>query len=144
MKGTPAELLEFSGYILTDDRPDWDAWGTWLAAAVSLRGDCRRMRVGAVLLDHNHRVIGAGYNGSPPGGPSCLKGECPRAFSDVPPGSSYDTGPGACIAVHAEFNAIMDAGLRLVRGSTMYVTYPPCSGCSRVIEGAGIARVVTP
>lgn len=123
-------------------RPGWDEWGLWLAAAVSLRGDCLRRRVGAVLLDSHHRIVGAGYNGSPPGGPSCLAGGCPRAFSGVGPGSSYDTGPGRCIALHAEFNAIVDAGLRLVRGTTMYVTETPCVGCDRLIQGSGIEKVV--
>lgn len=60
------------------DRPDWQPWALGIAKAVSERGDCTRRRVGAVLLDTNHRIIGAGYNGTEPGGPSCLKGECPR------------------------------------------------------------------
>ena len=60
------------------DRISFDAWALGLAEAVSLRGDCTRRQVGAVLLDRDHRVIGAGYNGTWPGGPSCLKGECPR------------------------------------------------------------------
>lgn len=61
-------------------RPDFDAWALGIAEAVSLRGDCTRRRVGAVLLDTQHRLIGAGYNGSWPGGPSCLKGDCPRGL----------------------------------------------------------------
>lgn len=60
------------------ERPGWDEWAMGIARAVSLRGDCTRRRVGAVLLDARHRVIGCGYNGGPSGGPSCLKGECPR------------------------------------------------------------------
>ena len=59
-------------------RPDWDSWGLGVARAVSLRGDCTRRQVGACILDADHRIIGAGFNGTWPGGPSCLKGECPR------------------------------------------------------------------
>jgi dCMP deaminase len=59
-------------------RPDFDSWALGIAEAVSLRGDCTRRRVGAVLLDQDHRLIGAGYNGTQPGGPSCLAGDCPR------------------------------------------------------------------
>lgn len=125
-------------------RPDWDEWGIWLAAAVSLRADCRRRRVGAVLLDEWHRVVGQGYNGSAPGGPSCLAGHCPRSSSDAPPLSSYDTGPGACIAVHAELNAVLDAGLVRSRGTAMYCTDEPCPGCEKIIRGAGVSRVVWP
>jgi len=125
-------------------RPDWDEWGMWLAAAVSLRGDCRRARVGAVILDENHRIVGQGYNGAAPGGPSCLAGDCPRAFTDVPPGSSYDTGQGACIATHAELNALLDAGVVRARGGVMYVMCKPCDGCTKIIRSAGIDRVMWP
>lgn len=61
----------------------------------------------------------------------------------VTPGSSYDTGAGACIALHAEQNAILRAGLEC-RGATLYITDKPCDGCARLIEGSGIARVVFP
>lgn len=60
------------------ERPDWSDWALGIAEAISLRGDCTRRRVGALLLDTRHRIIGAGYNGTAPGGKSCLKGECPR------------------------------------------------------------------
>lgn len=62
---------------------------------------------------------------------------------EVLPGSSYDTGPGACIALHAEQNAIIRAGLE-ARGATLYITHPPCDGCARLIEGAGIVKVIYP
>jgi dCMP deaminase len=59
-------------------------------------------------------------------------------------GSSYDTGPGACIAVHAEANALLYAGVDGCKGSTLYVTCAPCDGCDRLICASGIARVVYP
>lgn len=144
MSGTPEELEEFSGYIFTADRPDWDEWAMWIAAAVSLRGDCLRARVGAIIMDQHHRIVGQGYNGTAPDGASCLKGACPRALTDLPPGSSYDTGPGACIATHAELNALLDAGVVRARGAVMYVTCQPCEGCPKIIRSAGIDRVVWP
>jgi dCMP deaminase len=144
VRGTPEELLEFSGYIFTNDRPDWDEWGLWIAAAVALRADCRRLRVGSVLMDSHHRIVGQGYNGAAPGGPSCLKGQCPRAFSDVASGSSYDTGPGACIATHAEQNALLDAGLVRARGTVVYVTEHPCQGCFKIMGTAQVSKVVWP
>lgn len=59
-------------------RPDRDAWhldGTcWLARM----GDCTRRQVGALIVGPDKRFWGMGYNGSYPGGPSCLAGECPR------------------------------------------------------------------
>lgn len=179
------------------DRPDWHTWALGIAEAVSLRGDCTRRRVGAILLDGRHRVFGAGYNGTEPGGKSCLKGECPRGrhymvaepyaqkcdtrkqhntmwtgifdmCSDcsflfkcgcgkewngeagcedsVAPGSSYDTGPGACHASHAEQNALADVESRYrLDGATMFVTQPPCDGCVRQIRNTTrVARVVWP
>lgn len=78
----------------------------------------------------------------------------------VEPGSSYDTGAGSCIAVHAELNALLYADRDKCEGATMYiaaVTYQvrdgqvrdvqrtsgaPCDGCMRAIKGAGIARAV--
>lgn len=120
-------------------RPDWDTYFLGIAAAVSARADCERLKVGALIVKDRH-IVGAGYNGAPSGEPGCET--CPRRSSAVPPGSSYDTGPGACVAVHAEENALLDAGRVAARGATLFTTCPPCQGCSRLIRGAGIARVV--
>lgn len=47
-------------------------------------------------------------------------------------------------AVHAEMNALLDAGRRgiAVEGATLYTTTFPCHNCARHIIGAGIGRVV--
>jgi dCMP deaminase len=66
---------------------------------------------------------------------------CPNA---VAPSSSYDTGKGTCIAVHAEANALLNRTTVSVKGATMYVTDKPCDGCLRLIHGAQISWVVTP
>lgn len=125
-------------------RPGWDTYYIGIAKAVAKRADCSRRQVGAVVVDHNNRIVSTGYNGSEPGGPSCLQGECPRARSGVPPGSSYDTGAGACIAVHAEANALLYAGRDGTWGSTLYLTDPPCDGCMKLIKAAGIFKIVWP
>ncbi|MFC9974332.1 deoxycytidylate deaminase [Spirillospora sp. NPDC127200] len=125
-------------------RPDWDEYFIKIAEAVALRGDCTRRQVGAVVVDGSRRIVSTGYNGSQPSGPSCLAGECPRARSGVEPGSSYDTGPGTCHAVHAEANALLYAGRDGTSGSTLYLTTEPCDGCWRLIHAAGISRVVWP
>lgn len=126
-------------------RPDWDAYYLGIARAVAARADCTRRQVGAIVVV-DHVVVATGYNGAPPGAPGCLSaGACPRGKQDaamVAPGSSYDTGPGSCIAIHAEANALLRAGLA-ARGATLYVTDAPCDGCSRLIAGSGIARVLT-
>ena len=128
-----------------EGRPSWDEWALGIAAAVAKRGDCVRSQVGAIALDEHHIIVGAGYNGAPSGAPGCLSdGACPRATSGVEPGSSYDTGPGACIALHAEQNLIRMADWRLLIRATLYVTREPCGGCWKLIYGARFRRVVWP
>lgn len=71
-------------------------------------------------------------------------GEWPCADA-VAPGSSYDTGPGMCIAVHAEMNALLDVSdrSRLV-GATMYITEQPCAGCLKILKNTSIETFVWP
>jgi dCMP deaminase len=152
-------------------RPDWTEYFLGVAEAVSRRGDCRRKQVGSVIVNRSNRIIGAGYNGTAPGGPSCLAGQCPRGllgYDEVAPLSSYEPGtPGFCISIHSEDNALRDARDRarallaeagrliwedeledlldkVTRGATMYTTYEPCAGCMDKIGQAGIVRAVWP
>ncbi len=125
-------------------RPTWDEWGLAIAAAVATRGDCSRRQVGAVVMDAQHRVLAVGYNGTAPGVDGCLQGACPRARTDVAPGSSYDTGAGACIAAHAESNALLYADPVRRQGGTLYVSAEPCGGCERIVRASGVARVIWP
>lgn len=125
-------------------RPTWDEYGLAGAAWAATRADCSRRQVGALILDWEHHLVQSGYNGSYPGGPSCLAGECPRAASGVDPGSSYDTGPGSCISVHAEANAIVRSDRERLRDGTLYVTDEPCGGCWKLIYNTPIYRVVWP
>ena len=132
--------------MVNDPRPTWDEYYLNVAKAVSARADCTRRKVGAIVV-LGDRIVSTGYNGAPAGKPGCLTAHaCPRgrmSKDDVLPGSSYDTGVGACIALHAEQNAIIRAGLDC-RGATLYLTDAPCDGCARLIEGSGIGRVVYP
>lgn len=134
-------------------RPDWDEYGLDLARTVASRADCTRRLVGAALMRADHTIAATGYNGAPAGEPGCLTaGACPRgraSYDEVPsydqPGaSSYDVGPGACIAIHAEMNAILRALPGDMEGATLYVTDKPCPGCARMIAATPIARVVWP
>lgn len=132
-------------------RIGWDWWFVEIARAVSLRADCSRRQVGAVIAKE-HRIASTGYNGGPSGGPSCLRGECPRGLAsreDVPgylepEPSSYDIGPGSCIAIHAEQNAVMYASREQREGATLYITCAPCPGCARMAAGSGITSIVYP
>jgi dCMP deaminase len=123
------------------NRPDFDSYFLGIAEAVSLRGDCRRRQVGAVLVDKENRIISTGYNGTEPGGPSCLKGQCPRGLlshAEMQPDAPYTN----CIASHAEANCLLYAGRDKAKGCTLYVTDEPCHECRRLIRAAGVERVV--
>lgn len=60
----------------------------------------------------------------------------------MPSGSSYDTGPGTCIAGHAEQNALLRADWSKLSGATMYITCAPCEGCRRMITLTPIVLVM--
>lgn len=131
-----------------DPRPDWEEYFLGIATAVAARADCRRARYGAVIVDTANRIIGTGYNGGPSGGPSCLRGQCPRGLlsAEEMPHNSADYSD--CVAVHAETNAIAYARGDC-RGAVMYLAEadgahrPPCDACSKLIMAAGLRRVIT-
>ena len=124
-------------------RPGWDEYFLDIARAVSARADCRRRRVGAVIVSEDRRVVSTGYNGAPSGHPGCLDGHCPRGllgYDEAREFTDYDTGPGRCVAVHAEANALLYARTDC-RSATAYVTARPCPTCRKLLAGAGVARV---
>lgn len=137
--------------VQCNHRPDWDEYFIGVASAVAERADCTRRAVGAVLVDEHRRIIATGYNGGPSQGPSCLAGACPRGrmgTDEVPSfeqgNHNYDSGPGACIAIHAEVNALLHSDATARRGGTLYVTCAPCANCWKVISNSGIAVVKYP
>lgn len=127
-------------------RPSWDEYGLILAEAVASRADCSRRKVGAVIMRPDHTIVATGYNSAPAGGLSCLAGECPRGLATAeevaPLQSSYDAGPGSCIALHAEQNALLRASWDEMQDATMYITCEPCPGCRRMLTGTPLLRVV--
>lgn len=133
---------------LSDGRPSWDEYyllGTQWAA---LRGDCTRSKVGALLVDRrSHRIIAHGYNGTSPGVPGCLLGNCPRGlltFQECPPDSDYSN----CIAQHAEWNclnyAIDHEPWYDFKDTIMYVSRKPCHLCLPYLQAEGVSRVTWP
>lgn len=138
-------LLKESTPPVEHVRPTWDEHGLNAAFAASLRGDCTRRRVGAALMLPDKSIVVSGYNGGPPGGPSCLAGECPRGrltHDELSANSDYSSGAGKCVALHAEWNVFLRASWQQMQGSTLYVTTEPCHLCWTLIKGTGIKRVV--
>lgn len=83
-------------------------------------------QVGAVIVDDNNRIVSTGYNGFP------------RNFDDTKMESREYKLPRV---IHAELNAILYAKNDL-RGTTLFVSHPCCSGCASTLVAAGIRRVV--
>ena len=112
-------------------RKSWDDYFMDIARVVATRSTCDRAHVGAVIVK-NKRILATGYNGSLPGEPHCddvghlmVDDHCRRT-------------------IHAERNAIAQCyqmGLD-PKGATIYVTHSPCPICRRLIDEAGITRIV--
>lgn len=124
-------------------RLTFDEFYLEIAKTSSLRADCTRSKVGAVLVSPDHRVS-IGYNGAPSGSPGCLtENACPRgrlSYSELPAlDGNYSQN---CIAIHAERNAILRSDPSIRKGSTLYVTRSPCRDCQLFALANGVARFV--
>ncbi|KAG9238440.1 cytidine deaminase-like protein [Amylocarpus encephaloides] len=119
-------------------RPNWDQYFMQLASLAAQRSNCMKRRVGCVLV-REKRVISTGYNGTPRGLKNCDQGGCPRCNEGL--GSGF--GLGTCLCLHAEENALLEAGRERIReGSTLYCDTCPCLTCSIKITQVGIGEVV--
>jgi len=100
-----AQLAELN---LTDAerlRPAWDLYFMLLASLAARRSNCMKRRVGAVLVKKN-RVIATGYNGTPRNTRNCSDGGCKRCNVNTSAGHGFDL----CLCLHAEENALLEAG----------------------------------
>jgi dCMP deaminase len=96
--------------------------------------------VGAVIIDPNKKIKATGYNGVPTKVESCMeKGSCYRMDNNIPSGTQYET----CRSIHAEQNAIIQAGEAKCRDGIMYVYGHDfiCILCKRFIVQSGIKEV---
>ncbi|OSX71525.1 hypothetical protein BU14_0524s0007 [Porphyra umbilicalis] len=120
-------------------RPPWDAYFMALARLAAARTNCMRRRVGAVVTV-DRRIVATGYNGTPVGATNCADGGCERC-NDV---GAFRRGVGLelCVCLHAEENAIIEAGRLRCGGGVMYTTVFPCMACAKKIAQAGVVRVV--
>lgn len=120
-----------------------------IANAVSIRSTCLRRHYGAIIVKDDV-IVATGYNGSARGSVNCCdSGQCEREKQGIAQGQRYDL----CVAVHAEQNAIIQAGFSKTNGATLYLSgtdnmgipleeCKPCNICMRFIKNAGIKKVV--
>lgn len=112
---------------------NWDEYFMGIAALSALRSKDPNTKVGACIVDNEHKVVSIGYNGMPRG----------IADDDL----SWEKGEGLkskyLYVCHAEFNAILNTrdGTAL-KGCTLYVTLFPCNECTKAIIQTGIKEIV--
>jgi dCMP deaminase len=112
---------------------NWDEYFMGIAVLSSLRSKDPSTKVGACIVDSEHKVVSIGYNGMPRG----IEEE------NLP----WEKGEGLeskyLYVCHAEFNAILNTrnGATL-QGCSLYVTLFPCNECAKAIIQTGIKEVV--
>lgn len=102
-----------------------------MAYMAAERSTCDRLKAGAVLVK-DKRVIGTGYNGSPPGMAHC---------DDV----GHLMHENHCIrTLHGEENTLLQAAKLGIStdGSTLYTTFSPCYHCLKKLIAAGVKRII--
>jgi dCMP deaminase len=87
-------------------------------------------QVGCVIVDPDRKVVGLGFNGFPRGVEDTWERYNDR-LAKIPR------------VVHAEANAILNAG-RDLAGCTAYVTLHPCCECAKLLIQSGITVVYAP
>ncbi|MCJ1426219.1 Deoxycytidine monophosphate (dCMP) deaminase [Sticta canariensis] len=119
-------------------RPSWDQYFMQLASLAARRSNCMKRRVGCVIV-REKRVISTGYNGTSRNLRNCNEGGCSRCNA----GNESGVGLSTCLCIHAEENALLEAGRERIReGSILYCDTCPCLTCTIKITQVGISEVV--
>ena len=119
---------------------EWNDYFLEIAKTVSKRSNCLRAQVGAVIVGTDKKIKATGYNGTPSKVVSCMElGFCYRMKNNIPSGTRYET----CRSIHAEQNAIIQAGQDRCMGASMYIYGHNfiCILCKRFIVQAGIETI---
>ena len=117
--------MKRQGYI------SWDEYFMGIALLAAERSKDPNTQVGACIVSPENIIISTGYNGLPNG-----------CSDDEFPWEREGTNTKYPFVVHAELNAILNAGGRVLRGARLYVALFPCNECAKAIIQAGIAEIV--
>lgn len=109
------------------DKLSWEEYALSFAEVAAKRSEDPYMKVGACILDKNHRVVGMGYNGLVSG-----KNVTESFWQDRDERRKY--------MIHAEPNALFH--VKRGDGDLLACTLLPCSSCATLIAGHGIKRVI--
>lgn len=108
-------------------RPTIPATMFAMAFALARRSTCRKLSVGAVLVDARSRVLSVGYNGVPAGWTHCRNGAMPCEAH--------------CHATHAESNALLSSYAPPQFIHACYVTHSPCVACLKQLVQTGCREI---
>jgi dCMP deaminase len=120
-----------------------------IAKRCAEQGTCLRRNFGAVIVDSEGTIISTGYTGAPSKMEDCLSiKKCWRKDNNIKSGTNYEK----CRSVHAEMNALIQAG-KLARNADLYlygfdyetgqpVNILPCFLCIKMIINAGIKNII--
>lgn len=116
-------------------RPSWDSFFLKLAIEYSTRSHDAQTKCGCVLVDQDHHIVGAGYNGFPA---DIMDDFLPnvRPTEDCHPSDSKYTWMD-----HAEYNAVFNCVIPPKNGIA-YITGKPCFPCLKLLYRAGIREVI--
>ena len=104
-----------------------------VALLASQRSKDPSTQVGACIVDSEKRILSTGYNGFPHG---CSDDDFPWNRDASQGETKYN------FVVHAELNAILNAGGKSLLGSRIFVSLFPCHECAKAIIQAGVKEVV--
>ena len=106
----------------------WDIRFMQLAKHIASWSKDPSTKVGAVIVDHRHRIVSVGFNGYPQNIPDDDLDDRERKYAKI---------------IHAEMNALLFAQ-REIEMATIYVwPMAPCSQCASAIIQSGIECVIT-
>lgn len=115
------------------DYISWDEYFMGVALLASLRSKDPSTQVGACIVGPDNIILSTGYNGFPRG---CSDDEFPWEREGLETETKYP------FVVHAELNAILNAGGKSLRDARIYVALFPCNECAKSIIQAGIREVI--
>ena len=121
---------------MADKRNDYIAWDDYFMGVSLLAADRSKdpsTQVGACIVSDDNRILSTGYNGFPQG---CSDDEFPWNRDESIGETKYN------FVVHAELNAILNAGGKSLVGSRIFVSLFPCHECAKAIIQAGVKEVV--
>lgn len=121
---------------MSNKRTDYIAWDDYFMGVSLLAADRSKdpsTQVGACIVSDDNRILSTGYNGFPQG---CSDDDFPWNRDESAGETKYN------FVVHAELNAILNAGGKSLVGSRIFVSLFPCHECAKAIIQAGVKEVV--